>query len=129
MTTCIVCSKPIDQRELFVHPVDKTSMHSTCSEVYTPGQTPPPAQASPPRAGQVSCQQCGSEMVKTKKTERSMALQLVGVILFFVGVALLFVVPIGTAVGLVLMIVAARLGYSQKKVWKCKNCGYFFERA
>jgi len=78
----------------------------------------------------VNCQQCGSEMRKTKKAERNMALQLLGVLLFFVGVAICFVVPpIGVVIGIIVMVVAAQLGYSKKKVWKCGNCGYFFERA
>jgi hypothetical protein len=43
------------------------------------------------------------------------------------GLVLLFVFPIGTLVGIVLIIVAIKIG-SGKKVWKCKDCGYFFER-
>ena len=78
---------------------------------------------------ELKCQQCGGEMKKTKKAERNMALQLLGVVLFLIGIGLLFVIPIGTIVGLILMIASARLGYSKKKVWKCGNCGYFFERA
>lgn len=68
-------------------------------------------------------------MSKTKKTETSLALQLLGVVLFLVGVGLLFLFPIGTVAGLILMIGAARLGYKKLKVWKCDQCGYFFERA
>lgn len=76
----------------------------------------------------VKCQQCGGQMSKTKKVERSMALQLLGVLVFLVGLFLLFIFPIGTIFGLILMIVAARMGYSKKKIWKCSNCGHFFER-
>ena len=80
-------------------------------------------------ASQVKCQQCGTMMSKTTKADRNLGLQLLGVILFLVGLGLLFVFPLGTIAGIILMIGAARLGYSKKKVWKCGNCGYFFERA
>jgi predicted nucleic acid-binding Zn ribbon protein len=78
---------------------------------------------------QVKCQQCGSPMRKTKKVNRSCMLQLFGVALFLLGVALLFLFPIGTVIGIFVMLGAARMGYSKSKVWKCANCGYFFERA
>ena len=77
----------------------------------------------------IKCQQCGSEMKKTKKVNRDMAMQVVGVLVFLFGLCLLFFFPIGTIAGLVLMVAAGRLGYSKKKVWLCGNCGYFFERA
>lgn len=76
----------------------------------------------------VSCQQCGAAMTKTKKTDASIGLQLVGVLLFLVGFGLLFFIPIGTVAGVILMIVSARMGYKRTKVWKCASCGYFFER-
>ncbi|HSH29894.1 MAG TPA: hypothetical protein VK971_08310 [Thiohalobacter sp.] len=81
--------------------------------------------ATPP----LKCQQCGGLMEKTKKAESNLALQLLGVVLFLFGVGLLFVFPLGTLFGIVLMLGSLRLGYSKKKVWKCTNCGYFFERA
>jgi len=78
---------------------------------------------------EIRCKQCGNGMKKTKKTEKSLGLQLVGVLVFIIGFILLFMFPFGTIFGLILMVVAARLGYSKKKVWKCTDCGYFFERA
>jgi len=68
-------------------------------------------------------------MKKTKKTDSSFALQFVGLILFLCGLVALVFFPIGTIAGLIVMILVARMGYSRKKVWLCKNCGYFFERA
>jgi hypothetical protein len=56
-------------------------------------------------------------------------LQLFGVALFLLGVALLFLFPMGTVIGVFVMLGAANMGYSKTKVWKCSNCGYFFERA
>jgi uncharacterized membrane protein YdbT with pleckstrin-like domain len=77
----------------------------------------------------VQCKQCAGDMVQAKRVEKSLGLQLLGVILFLVGIALLLVFPIGTVAGLILMIGATRLGYKRVKVWKCVACGYFFERA
>ena len=77
----------------------------------------------------VTCQQCGGTMRKTKKTDISMTLQLVGVALFILGLVALFYFPLGTLIGVIVMILACRLGYSKRKVWLCKDCGYFFERA
>ena len=77
----------------------------------------------------VNCQQCGSAMQQKKKAFHNRSLQLLGVILFLIGLGLLFVFPIGTIAGLIIMVVSARLGYSKKKIWQCEGCGYFFERA
>jgi hypothetical protein len=67
-------------------------------------------------------------MRKTIKSEGSCGLQVVGLMLFLVAIIMLFVFPIGTLLGIALMIVAARLGSSKKKIWKCGDCGFFFER-
>src|SRR5688500_761268 len=66
----------------------------------------------------IKCQQCGGTMIKTKKVDTSLALQLLGVVLFLVGVVLLFLFPIGTVAGIILMIGAARLGYKKLNIWK-----------
>jgi hypothetical protein len=42
---------------------------------------------------------------------------------------LLFVFPIGTVAGIILMIGASQLGFKKVKILKCERCGYFFERA
>ncbi len=76
----------------------------------------------------IKCKQCDGTMTKSKKVDKSMALQLVGVLVFIAGLILLFVFPIGTLFGVVLMIVSLFLGYSKKPVWKCGSCGFFFER-
>lgn len=77
---------------------------------------------------QVTCKQCGSNMKRTTKGESNLGLQLAGVLLFLLGVFLLFLFPIGTFVGVFLMVGAARLGYKKRKLWVCDGCGYFFER-
>lgn len=68
-------------------------------------------------------------MSKTRKSEHNYALQALGVIVFLVGLILLFLFPIGTLVGIVLMVAAGRMGFTRRKVWQCGSCGYFFERA
>lgn len=77
----------------------------------------------------VNCEKCKSPMQKTKKVDKSILLQIVGVFVFIWGLCCLIVFPIGTIFGIVLMIAAARMGYSKKPVWLCPNCGFFFERA
>jgi len=78
----------------------------------------------------VKCQHCGSAMNKTKKSDVSIGLQLVGVFLFFLGIAMFFMYfPLGLILGIIVMIVSARLGFKQKKVWMCSSCKFFFERA
>ena len=75
-----------------------------------------------------TCKQCNSEMIKTKLSKHNYALQVLGVLLFMLAIPLLFFVPIGTAVGLMVMVSVMFLGYSSEKVWMCKNCGYYFNR-
>jgi hypothetical protein len=76
-----------------------------------------------------SCQQCSSPMKKTEKVDKSIALQVAGILVFLIGLALLFAFPIGTVFGVLLMIGAARMGSKKVKIWKCTRCSYFFERA
>lgn len=77
----------------------------------------------------IECKQCSTPMKKTKKNEHNIGLQLFGVVLFIIGLALLFVVPIGTVIGIFLMLGASTMGFKRRKIWKCGECGYFFERA
>jgi len=77
----------------------------------------------------ILCRQCGSAMWKTKKDEKNIVMQLLGVVVFLIGLCLLFAFPIGTVIGIVLMLVACQMGFKRKKVWKCDACGYYFERA
>lgn len=76
----------------------------------------------------VSCKQCGEAMHRTTRSEHNVALQLLAVVVFIVGVVLLFVVPIGTIIGIFLMLASLGMGYKRRKVWACDHCGYFFDR-
>lgn len=78
----------------------------------------------------IQCKQCEGDMFRDTKTNSDIGVQVLGVIVFFVGVACLVAYmffPISTIVGLFLMIAAGRMGYKKLKGWKCNNCGYFFE--
>ena len=77
----------------------------------------------------ITCKQCGNGMKQTTKDEHNMALQVVAILLVLLGIGLLFVFPIGTLAGLLIIGASLRLGYKKRKVWLCGGCGYFFERA
>lgn len=77
----------------------------------------------------ITCTQCGGRMKKTTKAERNLSLQFFGIIVFIIGLAMLFLFPIGTIIGILLMLAALGMGYKKKKIWKCEKCGYFFERS
>jgi DNA-directed RNA polymerase subunit RPC12/RpoP len=124
---CVECKKEIDENVgTTENPLCKSCYNRMNQEYSREQATKKPVTSN---LKTILCKQCGSEMARTKKTDKSIGLQIVGVFVFFLGVVLLFVFPIGTIIGIILMIVAARLGYKQVKVWKCKSCGYFFERA
>ena len=61
------------------------------------------------------------------RTERNMGLQVLGVILFIVGALMLLAFPIGTILGILIIIGAARIGHKEIRVQKCQHCGYFFQ--
>ena len=67
-------------------------------------------------------------MKKTTKTNSDRGVQALGCAVFIIGIALLFLFPIGTIIGICLIIFAGRMGYKKSKVWKCPQCDYFFER-
>lgn len=78
--------------------------------------------------GAVECKQCSGEMKKSTKNNRSSAKQIIGILLIIVGGTMLITPYL--IVGIVLMLCGGMLfGGKTTKIWKCKNCGYFFERA
>ncbi len=77
----------------------------------------------------IACPHCGGPMIKATKTDTSAALQVLGVLVFLVGLGLLWAFPVGTIFGIVLMIGACRMGYSKLRVQRCSRCGYFYEIA
>jgi hypothetical protein len=69
-----------------------------------------------------TCRECGGAMQKA--VEQGSGVPFAAVALFLVGVALLFVFPAGTVIGVALIFAALVLGYPRKKVWTCANCGF-----
>lgn len=74
------------------------------------------------------CPQCDTEMEKSSEAERSMALRALSALLFLGSILLIFIVPIGIVVGIPLMLISLFFGFRKRKIWKCPNCGYYFER-
>ena len=72
----------------------------------------------------IQCQQCGSAMKETTKADDPGCL---GWLLGFIGLVSLFIFPVGTIFGAILILLV--IFAFKKKVWQCSNCGYFFERA
>lgn len=79
------------------------------------------------KADSINCKQCNGTMQRHKKTEKNMAVQVLGVLVFLLGIVFLAFTPIGTIIGILLMMSALFMGYKKIKGWKCQNCGYFFE--
>ena len=83
----------------------------------------------------VQCRACGGQMTKSYAGGRSVAGHGFSLVikLIFVGIGLLFLlIPIvGWLIGLILILYGlfSSTGARNKKVWKCHNCGTFFERA
>ena len=72
------------------------------------------------------CHHCQSDMATAKIVEKNMGLQVLGLIIALAGFCLLFIIPIGTLVGLLFLIGGARMGYKKSPGWKCPGCGYSF---
>ena len=77
----------------------------------------------------IACPHCGGPMIKATKTDKSAALQVLGVLVFLVGLGLLWAFPVGTIFGIVLMIGACKMGHSTRRIRKCQQCGHFYEIA
>jgi hypothetical protein len=78
----------------------------------------------------VVCKQCGGEMKKTVVSSGNCTGIIFALIVFIIGAMLLFLFPpIGTIIGVLLMIMALGMGGTRRKVWKCKNCSYIFDRS
>lgn len=86
----------------------------------------PHGRTKPELIMEISCKQCGGEMKKARVRGGGCGTSIIALCLFLVGLVLLLAFPIGTLIGIVLMVFAAGMGKG-RKAWKCKSCGYFFE--
>lgn len=74
----------------------------------------------------LECKACGGQMVKTSQGN-CLGLCL-GLILVLVGVVLFLSIPlVGWVLGPIVGLVGLMMG--GKKVWRCKTCGNYFNRA
>jgi hypothetical protein len=83
-------------------------------------------------SGQVICQFCDGDMFPTIISSGNCLGILVALIVFFGGLFLLlafFWTCIGAIVGLLMMMAALLMGGKRRSVWRCRNCGFIFERA
>ena len=70
------------------------------------------------------CEKCGGLMKKISE-----ATLLLGCLIMVVGLILLFIFPpIGTVIGVVLILIGLITGSRAKYYWVCTECGYKFER-
>jgi len=62
-------------------------------------------------------------MNNSMRVERSLKLQLLGILVFCGGGFLLTTGRAGIVIGLAVMLIAMQLGYRKRRVWECPACG------
>jgi rubredoxin len=77
----------------------------------------------------VYCPLCGSPMKRATLPESYLTNMVIALITFAVGVALLFLFPLGTIVGILFIILALVSGGKRRNIWKCTNCDHILDRA
>lgn len=63
------------------------------------------------------------------KTENGCLMILVALFLFLLGIVVTIMVPMGIIFGPILIVIGLFTGGKRRKLWVCRSCGYFFERA
>jgi len=66
------------------------------------------------KPNELICDRCGGRMVKGRRAKSG------GCVLFVIGFLLLFLFPIGTIIGIILIIGSFAMG--NEYYWICKNC-------
>lgn len=80
---------------------------------------------------QLTCEHCGGPMRKTVISSGNCRGLLLALIMLLAGVAVIVFFAwtiIGLVIGALMMIAALFMGGTRQKVWKCRNCGYVFNR-
>ena len=77
----------------------------------------------------IQCKQCEGTMVLTDKEEKSPLFQVLSIILFIVGIPMMFALYAGTFIGGALVVLALTIRSQKKKIWKCTECGNLLARA
>lgn len=78
------------------------------------------------------CPQCKGSMKKTTLSSGNCSGILLALIVLFAGLFItifFFWTIIGAVIGILMMLAALFMGGKKRKVWRCKNCGYVFDRA
>ena len=77
----------------------------------------------------VRCKECDGTMVLTGEEEKSTPCQVLAIILFILGIPMMFALYAGTFLGAALIVLALRIRSHKKKIWKCTKCGDLLARA
>jgi hypothetical protein len=80
----------------------------------------------------VTCQQCGGPMKKTATSSGNCLGLTIALIVFVAGLTITittFWTIIGAVIGILMMVASLFIGGKKQKVWKCRKCGYVFNRA
>lgn len=77
-------------------------------------------------AERIKCPQCQSDMRRHTFSEGNYKVVL-GLFVLALGVALLWFFPIGTILGIIIILYALSMGGKRRKGWRCTACGYFFD--
>ena len=84
----------------------------------------------PSRTKGLDCPQCDGSMKKATITGGVISGLIMALITFTFGVALFVCWPVfGWIIGGLLCLYALTMGGRRRKVWKCRECGYVFDRA
>lgn len=75
-------------------------------------------------SGVPRCQACGGEMKKSKESKSSAS----GCIVLIIGLICLVFFPIGTIIGIILILVGLSYATKKRGLWVCKGCGSQIER-
>lgn len=81
------------------------------------------------KPGKPICQACGGDMKKTTVTSGRASGCAMALIVMLLGIVLLFLFPIGTFFGIVLIFLSLFMGGKRQKVWKCVACSATVNRA
>jgi rubrerythrin len=84
------------------------------------------------RSGYLTCQHCGGAMERATLSSGNCLGILLALIVFFSGLfvfVFFFWTCIGAAIGGLMMLLGLGMGGTRRKVWKCGQCGYVFDRA
>jgi predicted membrane protein len=72
------------------------------------------------------CIHCQAPMFPTKRRESNIAMQILGIAVFFLGVLLCFSL-MGALVGIPLIFLSARMGFKKYPVMQCSCCRYHYK--